>query len=64
VAAREIREALAEQATAAREVARTVEQIAQMAELNATASSQSHAASEAVAGITGRIRELATQFRV
>ncbi|HRP75542.1 MAG TPA: PAS domain-containing methyl-accepting chemotaxis protein [Rhodocyclaceae bacterium] len=64
VAAAEIREALGEQASAAREVARSVEQIAQMAEANATASSQSHDASQSVARITGRIRELATQFRV
>ncbi len=63
-AAAQIREALTEQATAAREVARTVEQIAQMAEANAAASSQSHDASQAVAGISGRIRELAMEFKV
>jgi aerotaxis receptor len=63
-AAAEIREALGEQASAAREVARKVEDIAQMAEANASASDRSFDASRTVAAISGRIRELAMQFRV
>jgi methyl-accepting chemotaxis protein/aerotaxis receptor len=60
----EIRDALKEQAAATREVARTVERVAQGAEKNADTAVQGSAASGNVTGVAERLAQLAGQFQV